>query len=346
MKKIIVLVLFLVLLLGMVQGAFTEGQRESTKASKGELLVAGVYTTPVEEPYIGVIHEALLKAEEEFGIKYDHTEHVGSADFERVLREYCSRGYKLIFVDAYGNEEKARLVAKQYPDTMFMGASDLGPVDPNFGVFTAWIHEPTYLCGMLAGALTKEGMLPNSNPENIVGVVGGIKIPVVNIPVNAFVQGVLDTNPDAKVMVSYIGSFFDPPRAKEAAIAQLEAGADLLFADRYGVIEACQSKNAYAFGNMVDQYSLGPETVITSPTWDMWPTVKKVVPDVQNGNFEAMDYREWSMMAKGGAHLAPYHDFEDQIPEEVKEMIAKRIEEIKNGEFRVPIISTAAQPVK
>ena len=76
--------------------------------------------------------------------------------------------------------------------------------------------------------------------------------------------------------------------------------------------------------------------------WDMWPTVNKVVPDVMNKKFVAMDYREWTMMTKGGAHLAPYHGFSDKLSAEVKTMVEKRIQEIKDGVFRVPVISTPA----
>jgi basic membrane lipoprotein Med (substrate-binding protein (PBP1-ABC) superfamily) len=275
-----------------------------------------------------------LEAVKKFDVVYDHTEHVGSADFERVLREYAERGYNLIFVDAYGHEEMARRVAKDYPKIAFMGASDLGPVEPNFAVFTAWIHEPTYLCGIIAGKLTK---------TNKIGVVAGIPIPVINIPVNAFIEGAKEANPKVKVLVSYIGSFFDPPKAKEAAIAQIESGVDYIFADRYGVIEAAKGKGVLAFGNMVDQNSIAPDTVITGPVWDMWPTVNKVVPDVKNNKFVAMDYREWTMMAKGGASLAPYHGFEKKLPVETKKMVERKVQEIKSGVYRVPVISTTAK---
>lgn len=297
-------------------------------ALAGQLKVAALYTTPVEEPYIGNIHEALEKAVKDYGIEYQHTEKVTQADFERVLREYAEKGFELIFVDAYGNEETTRRVAKDYPEVSFMAASDLGPEAPNMGVFTAWIHEPTYLCGLMAGMMTK---------SNVVGIVAGLPIPVVNVPANAFVQGVIDANPKCKVLVSYIGSFFDPPKAREAAIAQIEAGADVLFADRYGVIEAAQSKGIPAFGNMVDQVSLGPDTVVSSPIWVVWPTVQKVVEDKKAGKFEPINYKEYSMMAKGGAHLAPYHKFENKLPQNIKDAVNKRSEEIKSGAFVVPV---------
>ena len=86
--------------------------------------------------------------------------------------------------------------------------------------------------------------------------------------------------------------------------------------------------------------------MVTSPVWDMWPTVNKVVGDLLEGKFVAMDFREWSMMAKGGSRLAPYHGFEDKLPAEVKQAVVDRIEEIKSGAFRVPIITTSATSVR
>ncbi|TCS61772.1 BMP family ABC transporter substrate-binding protein [Varunaivibrio sulfuroxidans] len=72
----------------------------------------------------------------------------------------------------------------------------------------------------------------------IVGVGAVIPIPDVNRLANAFCVGAEDVNEAVKCEFLFIGSFFDPPKAKEVAIAQIEAGADVLFAERFGVVEA------------------------------------------------------------------------------------------------------------
>jgi basic membrane lipoprotein Med (substrate-binding protein (PBP1-ABC) superfamily) len=292
------------------------------------LKVAGIFETPIEEPWVTQIHQALLKAEGELDIDYSWSENVKSADFARVMREYAEQDYDLIMGDAFGAERIARRVARDYPETAFVFGSGIGPADPNFGVFDNWIHEPAYLSGMIAGRMTE---------TNVVGVVGGIAIPEINRLSNAFCAGAKEVNDQVRCRFSFIGSFFDPPKAKEAAIAQIEAGVDVIYAERFGVIEAAQEKGILAISNMSDQASLAPDTVITGPIWDMYPTVKQVVAQVRAGVFTAQDFGGFSYMGKGGAYLAPYHAFEDKLPEEVKKMVADRQQEILDGTYRVEV---------
>jgi basic membrane lipoprotein Med (substrate-binding protein (PBP1-ABC) superfamily) len=219
-------------------------------------------------------------------------------------------------------------VAKDYPEIAFAFGSEFGPVSPNFSVFDNWIHEPAYLCGVIAGRQTK---------TNTLGVVAAIPIGEVNRLVNAFTAGALSVNPDVKVKISYIGGWFDPPKAKEAAIAQIEAGADLIFAERFGVFEACREKGVLAFGNMSDQNELAPDVVITGPVWDMYPTIKFAIEMVKKDAWVAMDLGEWSMMAKGGARLAPFHGFAEKLPSSVIQEVRDLEAKILNGTFRVPV---------
>jgi basic membrane protein A len=304
-------------------------------AAQDKLKVAAVFETPIEEPWVNQIHVALLRAEKELGIEYDWSESVKSADFARVMREYAEKGYQLIMGDAFGAEQIARRVARDYPNIAFVFGSGLGPADPNFGVFDNWIHEPAYLSGMIAGKMTK---------SNKIGVVAAMPIPEVNRLSNAFCAGAKEVNKQATCTYSFIGSFFDPPKAKEAALAQLESGVDVIYAERFGVIEAAQEKGALAISNMSDQSSLAPDTVITGPVWDMWPTVKQVITLVKAGAFTAQDFGGFSFMGKGGSYLAPYGKFEQKLPAEVKDMVAKRQQEILDGNFRVDVNEGVPQP--
>jgi len=292
--------------------------------------LAAIFQTAIEEPWDGVIHQACLKAKNQMGdIEYEFTEKVAAADFEKVLREYAERGFDLIVGDAFlAGEEPARRVAKDYPNIAFAFGSEFGPVAPNFSVFDNWIHEPAYLCGIIAGRLTK---------TNVLGVVAAIPIGEVNRLVNAFKAGALKVNPKVKVKISYIGGWFDPPKAKEAAIAQIEAGADLIYAERFGVFEAAKEKGILAFGNMSDQNALAPTVVVTGPVWDMYPTIKFAIEMVKKKAWVSMDLGEWSMMAKGGSRLAPFHAFEKTLPINVLKEVRDLEKKIINGTFRVPV---------
>jgi basic membrane protein A len=300
------------------------------------LKVFGAFATPIEEPWDGVIHSALNRAQDDGLIEYDFTDDIGYAgDMERVLRQVAERDQPdIIFGDAFGNEELVRRVAADYPDIAFVFGSGGGPVEPNFSVFDNWIHEPGYLSGMLAGELTE---------SDVVGIVGGFPVPEVNRIVNAFIDGAQEINPKIEAKVTFLNSWFDPAAAKEAALAQIDAGADVLFAERFGVIEAAAENGLYSFGNMSDQTELAPDSVVTGPVWNMWPTVEYVIQQVKAGSYTAQDLKDFSMMAKGGASLAPVNtEVEGGIPQEIIDKVEKREQEIMNGTFRVDI--DEAQP--
>lgn len=293
-------------------------------------LFYGAFATPIEEPWDGVIHAALQKAADEGKIRYEFTDNIGYAgDMERVLREIATNQKPAaILGDAFGNEEAVRRVAVEFPEIAFAFGSGLGPAEPNMAVFDNWIHEPGYLSGMIAGGVTESG---------IIGVVGGYPVPEVNRIVNAFIDGAKAVNPEAKVIVTFINSWFDPAAAKEAALAQVDAGADVLFAERFGVIDAAAEKGLLAFGNMSDQNSLAPETVLTGPVWNMTPTVEYLIAQVNAGAFTAIDLKDFSMVAKGGASLADFHGMDAKIPAEVLAKVKETEQQIKDGLFRVDI---------
>jgi basic membrane protein A and related proteins len=296
--------------------------------AQDKLKVASIFSTPIEEPWVNQIHEALLKAQEEMGIEYKWAESVQSADYARVLREFTRGGYKLITGDAFAAEDVVRRVAKENPDVAFVFGSGEGPAEPNFSVYDNWIHEPAYLSGMIAGMMTK---------TNEIGSVAAMDIPEVDRLVNAFCQGAKDANPAVKCKVTFIGSFFDPPKAKEAALAQIGAGVDAIYAERFGVIEAAHEKGIIAFSNMSDQSSLAPDTVVTGPVWDMWPTIKAAISQVEAGVYTAQDYGTFSYMAKGGAKLAPFHQWQDKLPADVMAAVKAKEQDIMDGNFRVNV---------
>ncbi len=328
LRFVLVVVLMLTVFLAACQPAATPAPEVSTE---DELpLFYGAYATPIEEPWDGVIHAALQKAADDGKIRYEYQDDIGYAgDMERILREISEdKKPDAIFGDAFGNEEAVRRVGAEYPDIAFAFGSGLGPAEPNVAVFDNWIHEPAYLSGLLAAGVSETG---------IIGVVGGHPVPEVNRLVNAFIDGVKEVNPDATVLVTFINSWFDPAAAKEAALAQIDAGADVLFAERFGVIEAAVDNGIYAFGNMSDQNELGPEYVISGPVWNMEPTVDYVIKQVKADSWTAQDLKDFSMVGKGGAYLAPYHGLDAKVPADIMALVEQRQQEIKDGLFRVNI---------
>jgi basic membrane lipoprotein Med (substrate-binding protein (PBP1-ABC) superfamily) len=340
MSKKVLFTVMVLFIASLVLSACAPAAATQAPAASGsaKLKVYGAYATPIEEPWDGVIHAALLKAKAAGKIDYQFTENIGySGDMERVLREICDKQKPdLIVGDAFGNEEAVRRVAADYPKIAFAFGSGNGPSDPNLAVFDNWIQEPAYLLGMLAGGMSKSGTL---------GIVAGYPVPEVNRIVNAFIQGAKEINPKAKVLVSFINSWYDPAQAKEAALAQIDGGADVLFAERFGVIEAAQGKGLFAFGNMSDQNSLAPDLVVSSAVWNMEPTINYLITQVTAKTFTATDLKDFSMMGKGGASLADFHTTQSKISADLLAKVKAKEDLIKNGNFRVDINEAAPAAV-
>ena len=315
----------------IIAGSIGLAQSPSAPAAGPKLQVVGAFATAIEEPWDGVINNA-LKAEAAAGkIDYTFTDKLDdpAGQMEPFLRQSADAGPAIIFGDAFGDEDAVRAVAADYPGVAFVFGSGGGPVDPNFSTFDNWIHEPAYLAGMLAGGLTK---------SNTIGVVGAMGIPEVNRLINAYIAGAQFINPVVDVKVSFINSFFDPAAAKEAAAAQIGAGADVLYAERDGVIEAAQQANILAIGNMADQQSLAPQNVVTSVMWNMQPTVDYVLEQVAAGTYQAQDLKDFSMYAKGGAMLAPINSgVNGGVPQDLLDKVAQKEKDIQSGTFRVDI---------
>jgi basic membrane lipoprotein Med (substrate-binding protein (PBP1-ABC) superfamily) len=295
-----------------------------------KLKVAAIYTVPFEQQWVSRLHKAANAAKDRGDIDYEATENVANTDYERVMREYAEAGNKLIIGEVFGVEEAARTVAKDYPDTAFLMGSSFKPDDavPNFSVFDNYIQDASYLTGIIAGAMTRS--------KNI-GLVGGYPIPEVNRLMNAFIAGVKETAPDARFQVAFIGSWFDPPKAKETAFAQIDGGADLLYAERFGVSDAAKEKGILAIGNVIDTQADYPETVVASALWHFEPTLDKAVAEVKAGTFKAADYGVYSFMKEGGCSLAPLGTFESKVPPEIVTKVAEKEKAIREGAFTVTI---------
>ncbi|HEX2980696.1 MAG TPA: BMP family protein, partial [Anaerolineaceae bacterium] len=245
-----------VLMIGVVLLSACQPTATATPAAaeeeSGKVKVFAAFATPIEEPWDGVIHRALQKAQEDGLIDYTYTDNIGySGDMERVLREICEKEKPdLIMGDGFGNEEAIRRVAADFPEIAFAFGSGMGPVEPNFSVFDNWIHEPGYLMGMYAGGLSQSGKI---------GIVGPYPVPEATRVINAFIEGVKEMNPDAQIMITWINSWFDPAATKEAAQAHIDNGADVIYGYPYGAIEAAAEKGLYTFGMMEDQSSIAPD---------------------------------------------------------------------------------------
>ena len=296
----------------------------------GPLKVAAIYTVPVEQQWVSRIHKAANTAVGRGDIEYVFSENTSNNDYERVMREYSEAGHDLIIGEVFAVEDAARQVARDYPQKAYLMGSSFKPKDdtPNFAVFDNYIQDASYLTGIIAGSLTES--------KNI-GMVGGFPIPEVNRLMHAFMAGAREIQPDIKFQVAFIGSWFDPPKAKETAFAQIDAGADLMYAERFGVSDAAKERGILSIGNVIDTQADYPKTVAASALWHFEPTLDTAIAKVKNGNFKAEDYGIFSFMKHGGCSLAPLGTFEGKIPSEAIKLVEEKEAAIKSGELSVEI---------
>lgn len=296
--------------------------------AQAKLKVAAVYTVPFEQQWVSRIHKALKAAEARGEIEYKATENVSNADYERVMREYANGGHQLIVGEAFAVEAAARKVAKDFPKTSFLLGSSGKPQAPNFSVFDNYIQEPAYLSGMIAASMTK---------SNKIGLVGGFPIPEVNRLMNAFMAGAKEINPKTEFTVTFINSWFDPPKAKEASFAMIDKGADVMYAERFGVSDAAKERGKLAIGNVIDTQAQYPDTVVASALWHMEPSIDRAIQLAKAGKFGAEDYGVYSTMKHKGSSLAPLGTFEGKVAAEVVAKVRAREKAILDGKFTVKV---------
>ena len=273
--------------------------------AQAKLKVAAIYTVPFEQQWAGRIHKALKAAEARGEIEYKASENVSNADYERVMREYATAGNALIVGEAFAVETAARKVAKDFPKVSFLMGSSGKPQAPNFSVFDNYIQEPAYLTGMIAGGMTK---------SNMIGMVGGFPIPEVNRLMNAFMAGAREVNPKVTFSVSFINSWFDPPKAKEAAFAMIDKGADVMYAERFGVSDAAKEKGKLAIGNVINTQDKYPDTVVASALWNMEPSIDRAIKLVKDGKFKPEEYGQYSMMKHKGLRTGAAGQLREENP--------------------------------
>lgn len=293
--------------------------------------MAGIYTVPVEQQWVSRIHQAAEAAKAAGLVDYTYSENVANTDYPRVMREYCEAGVKLIVGEIFGAEAEAREVCAEYPDVAFLLGSSLlhdAAANPNLAVFDNYIQDAAYLSGIVAGGMTKSGNI---------GMVGGFPIPEVNRLMNAFMAGVREVKANATFQVSFIGSWFDPPKAKETAFAMIDGGADVMYAERFGVSDAAKERGVLAIGNVIDTQADYPDTVVVSALWHFEPTLDKAIAAITAGSFAADNYGVYSFMKEGGCSLSPLGTFEGKVPAEIMAMVTAKEAAIRDGSFTVAI---------
>lgn len=280
-------------------------------------------------------YEGLMQLQNE-GYNVAFTENVQISAIEEALTNYAANGYNLVIGHGFEFGEPALRVAEQFPEVNFFVSGKMPDgvseedLPANVGFMDMKEYEAAYLAGVLAAGMTE---------SNVIGYVAGLEIPAQLANMAAFVTAVKEYNPEAKVYGVVTGTFEDSAKGQEAAMAQMDLGADIIVqtADTTGMgaIQAATNKGKYIIGYGADQNDLQPDLVLTSIVTDNSEVVKTQVERINDGKFGGL----WEPgLDSGLIYITPYHSLEDKIPDEVKQNVEQAKEDIMSGKKTVPAI--------
>lgn len=312
---------------GDQQGA--EQQNDAGAEEKKPLKVAMLLAGPIsDQGWNATAYQGLVNIEKNLGAEVSFTENVAQSDFEEVFRGYATQGYDIIFGHGFQFGDAAMKVAPEFPDVKFVITSTDISQAPNVASLNNDNKQQGFLAGALAALLTE---------VNKVGVVGGMEIPSIQAYMTGFDKGAKYINPDITILATYTGDFYDAAKAKEVAAAMIQQGADIIAHDAdsagLGVIEACVEGKTRVIGAISDQYELAPDYMVTSALSDLTKAIEVMAAQIQSGEFEAKMYNYG--IAEGTVGLAPYHNFEDKVPQEVKDKMQQIMDDIVAGKIQL-----------
>lgn len=240
------------------------GDTEGNAGAGNGLRVALLTSGPVSDAgwYAGA-YEGLMMVRDSLGASVSHQQTRTPAEFDEAFVSYATAGYDLVFAHGFEYQDAAIRAGAQFPD-MTIVVSGGGRVADNVVPLIFTLEEASYLAGMMAGGMTASGT---------VGMVGGVEIPPAVGTFRAFEAGVLAVRPDATVHETFIGNWDDVGAAKEAAVAQIRRGADVLIhntdAASFGVFQAVREAvdaggTVWALGMNRDQNHIAPEVTLGS----------------------------------------------------------------------------------
>ena len=288
-----------------------------------ETKVGFVYVGPIGDHGWSYQHDqSRLAVEKELGVKTTFVESVPEgADAERVIRQLATAGNDVIFTTSFGYMNPTIKVAKKFPNIKFEHATGYKQAK-NVSTYSARFYEGRAVLGTIAGKMTK---------SNIIGYIGSFPIPEVIRGINAMTLAARKVNPDVKVKVIWVNTWFDPGKEGDAAKALIDQGADIItqHTDSPAPLQVAEKRGVYAFGQASDMKAFAPTKQLTSiiDNWDTYYIAR--VKAVMDGTWESGN--TWGGIKSGMVEMAPYGD---AVPEDVRKLADSVKDSIVDGSFK------------
>ncbi len=273
-----------------------------------------------------------LLAKQKLGISLKFVEASDDNAYEGMLRAFAQRDFDLIIGIGFAQKEAIKKVAAQFPQRHF-AIVDAQVDEPNVRTLLFEEHEGAYLVGAIAAMTSKTGKI---------GFVGGMDVPLIRRFALAYEAGAKKINPQVSVLENFVGvtseAWNNPPRGKELAVAQYDAGADVIFAaagaSGLGVFDAAEEKQKYAIGVDSNQDWTKPGLILTSMLKRVDEAVFVTIEEAKLGKF-AGGVQRFGLANKGIDYSV------DQYNEKIlREAVRQRADQLKAdiiaGKITVP----------
>ena len=274
-------------------------------------------------------YEGLERIRDQLGAEIAHQEAKTPQDFESGFRDFAARGFSLIFGHGFEFQDAAALVSKEYPNTVFITTSG-STIRANVAPIVFELEEATFVLGFLGARMSARSKI---------GAIGGVKIPSVASTFTAYEAGAKRGRDHAEVTISYIGSWTDVSAAREATLAQIASGVDVVIHNANeaaaGFFQAVtDSPGVWAFGSNKNQNDMAPERVLASATLDVPRALLLVAQEVKSGAFNARSMRFG--LRSGVVKLEWNEPLRAKIPAELQAEVATLEAEVASGTVTVP----------
>ena len=254
-------------------------------------------------------------------VKTRYVQVATGADSERVMRTLAQGGTDLIYGVSFGYMTPMSKVAKQFPKTIFMNCQGF-MTSRNMGVYAARTYEGFYLNGILAAKMSKTG---------VVGFIASMPVPEVIQDLNALMIAMRSVNPKAVLKVTWLNTWYDPGREREAANALLTDGADILISELSSpvAVQVAQEKGAYAATFQSDMAKYGPKSQLSCALLDWSGFYIRNTQAVLDKTWKSGN--EWLGVKEGGVRMVALND---DIPADVKELVARLETGFEDGSLK------------
>lgn len=290
-----------------------------------EIRIAFVYNGPVGDLGWITSHEQgrVYLDETVANVQTTFVENVAEGpEAERVIRDFASQGYDLIFTTTHGFGDATLRVASEFPNVNFEHATGFETA-PNVSTYFGRMYQARFLTGVVAASMTE---------SDILGFVAAFPIPQVVRGINGFALGAQAVNPDVEVRVLWTNTWFDPVLEREAAQTLIDGGADVIAQHQNSpeVQKVAAENDVWSIGYNTDMSQQAPESVLTSAIWNWGPYYVSRAEAVLNGAWTS--HRYWGGLEDPIVDLAPYHE---DVPQETRELVEEWRERIANTDWDV-----------